>query len=88
MSRIEAEPLPQSIHEEPLVGEVKRRGDVREEHKGRRRDGRLRGVEDAHFASTRAGGRVDGGDGLNEPVQLRRRDAAGARLGHLVDRLE
>ena len=45
-------------------------GDVREEDERRRRDARLRRVEDAHLRCARAGGRVHRGDRLDEPVQL------------------
>ena len=61
--------------------------DVGEEHERRRRDAGLRGVEDAHFPAAGAGRRMDGGDGGDEPVQLRS-GCARPRLGDLVDRLE
>ena len=74
--------------EKPLVGEVELGRDVGEEHERRRRDARLRRVEDPHVPLAGARGRVHGGDGLDEPVELAGRDAAHARLGDLVDRLE
>src|SRR5688572_13109414 len=41
---LEAESLPELVHEEPLVGEVELRRDVREEHERRRRHAGLGGV--------------------------------------------
>ena len=55
---IEAERLAQPIGEKPLVGEVELGRDVREEHERRRRDARLRGVEDPHVPLARADRRM------------------------------
>ena len=61
---VEAERLAQPVDQKPLVGEVKRRRDVREEHERRRRDAGLRRVQDAHFVPAGAGRRVRGGHRL------------------------
>ena len=45
--------LAQPVHQKALVGEVKLGRDVGEEHERRRRDARLRGVEDAHLPLAR-----------------------------------
>ena len=45
---LESEPLPELVHEKPLVGEVELRRDVGEEHERRRRHAGLRRIEDAH----------------------------------------
>ena len=45
------------VQQEPLVREVKRRRDVREEHEHRRRHAGLRGVKHSHVSAARAGRR-------------------------------
>ena len=74
--------------EKPLVREVKLRRDVREEHERRRGHARLRRVENAHVPLAGADWRVRGGHALQKAVELAGRDAAHARVGDLVDRLE
>src|SRR5919199_2559353 len=84
----ESEPLAQLIEEEPLVGKMKCRRHVREEHERRRRDANLRRVEDAHMFTSGTHRRIRGGHLLDEFVQLRRRNTFAPRFGDPVDGLE
>src|SRR5207302_9478330 len=52
-----SEALPKLVDEKSLVGKVKLCRDVGEEDERRRRDARLRRVEDAHVRAPGAGGR-------------------------------
>src|SRR6185436_744579 len=84
----ESEFLPQLVQQEPFIGKVERRRDVREEHERRRRNADLRGVHDAHVLAAGTDRRVRGRDLLEKLVQLRRWDLETPRLADLVDGLE
>ena len=74
----QSERFPQLVDQESLVGEMERGRHVGEKDELRRLDPDLGGVEDAHLAAAGTGGGMNGGDGLDEPVQFGGRDAAQA----------
>src|SRR5439155_22695402 len=84
----ETELLAQLVDQVSLVGEVKSRGHVGEEHEGGRGDAGLRGVEDSNVPSLGADGWIGRGYRRHEPVEHRCRNACAPRRSNLVDDLQ